>query len=196
MNTVRLLIGLVAVALGPLLVLADMGSYFQFIQPTAGTEWVNGQTNPVIWKKGLLDGVPMFDLELARLSEDGLIYVALNVNALSGALDLFIQDVAAGDDYYLLFINSTHGGMHAISPRFTILTSGTSPNASAAAGTAVAGATTLSISGGPNPTAVFATTFSPIAGGALPRLGDGLHGLMGVGAAVVAAMVGAAWVVL
>ena len=39
---------------------------------------MNGQANPVIWKKGLLDGVPMFDLELARLSEDGLILVALN----------------------------------------------------------------------------------------------------------------------
>lgn len=53
-------------------------AYFQFIQPTTGTEWINGQTNPVIWKKGLLDGVPTFDLELARLSEDGLILVALN----------------------------------------------------------------------------------------------------------------------
>ena len=55
-----------------------MVAYFQFIQPTTGTEWINGQTNPVIWKKGLLDGVPMFDLELARLSQDGLILVALN----------------------------------------------------------------------------------------------------------------------
>lgn len=53
-------------------------AYFEFVQPAQGTEWQNGKANPIIWKKGLLDGVLMFDLEIARLSQDGLIKVALN----------------------------------------------------------------------------------------------------------------------
>ncbi|THG94064.1 hypothetical protein EW145_g8219, partial [Phellinidium pouzarii] len=116
MHLLKLVLSLLVLALGPLSSRADMGSYFQFIQPTTGTEWVNGKTNPILWQKGLLDGVVNFDLEIARLSEDGVIFAALNVNANSGKLNLFIQDVPAGDDYYLLFINSTHGGMYAISP--------------------------------------------------------------------------------
>lgn len=49
---------------------------FFITQPTLGTQWVNGQSNVVTWKKGLLDDIPSFDVELARLSSDGLIYVA------------------------------------------------------------------------------------------------------------------------
>lgn len=41
-------------------------------------QWANGDVNPVRWTKGLLDGVNDVDLELARLSTDGLILVALN----------------------------------------------------------------------------------------------------------------------
>ncbi|KAI5120007.1 hypothetical protein M0805_008468 [Coniferiporia weirii] len=196
MHFLKLVFGLAVLALAPLLTQADMGSYFQFVQPVQGTEWVNGKTNPILWKKGLLDSVYMFDLELARLSEDGVIPIALNVNANTGKLDLFLQDVPSGNDYYLLFLNSTHGGMHAISPRFTILDAGSSVNASQSAAPAATAASTVSISGGPNPTAVFATTFSPITGAAAPawRLGTGAG--VGVLATLGAVVAGAAWTVL
>ena len=39
---------------------------------------MNGISNPVAWSKGLLDGVNGFDVELARLSTDGLTLVAQN----------------------------------------------------------------------------------------------------------------------
>ena len=39
---------------------------------------MNGLANPLSWSKGLLDGVNSVDIELARLSTDGLLKVALN----------------------------------------------------------------------------------------------------------------------
>ena len=49
-----------------------------FHSPTTDTQWVNGLANPLSWSKGLLDGVNAVDIELARLSTDGLLKVALN----------------------------------------------------------------------------------------------------------------------
>ena len=49
-----------------------------FHSPTTDTQWVNGLANPLSWSKGLLDGVNSVDIELARLSTDGLVKVALN----------------------------------------------------------------------------------------------------------------------
>lgn len=49
-----------------------------FDVPNTGTQWVNGIANPLRWSKGLLDGVNAMDVELARLSTDGLLKVALN----------------------------------------------------------------------------------------------------------------------
>lgn len=51
-------------------------SDFVVTYPTKGVQVVNGQTFPVTWSKGLLDGVDSFDLELTRMGTDGLIYVA------------------------------------------------------------------------------------------------------------------------
>src|SRR6266404_3043950 len=51
---------------------------FIVTSPVKGTEWVNGQTYAVTWTKGLLDGVDFVDLELLRMSKDGLILVARN----------------------------------------------------------------------------------------------------------------------
>lgn len=47
-------------------------------QPVTGVEWVNSQANLVSWTKGVDDGLDNFDLELARLSADGIIFVAQN----------------------------------------------------------------------------------------------------------------------
>lgn len=49
-----------------------------FDVPNTGTQWMNGIANPLRWSKGLLDGVNAMDVELARLSTDGLLKVALN----------------------------------------------------------------------------------------------------------------------
>ncbi|KAL5498168.1 hypothetical protein ACEPAH_2298 [Sanghuangporus vaninii] len=195
----RLPYSLAALALGSLLTRADMGSYFEFVQPTTGTEWINGEVHPIIWEKGLLDGVGMFDLELARLSQDGIIKAALNVPANAHYMNVLVQDVPAADDYYLLFINSTHGGMYAISPRFTVLEAGSSiQNTSASAEPAVATATTLTISGGPNPTAVFATTFPAIDSGVQAWRLDSTarRSMLGIMCAAAAVVLGAAWTVL
>ena len=53
-------------------------SYFVISQPQNATQWVNGNANLVQWEKGLLDGVNGFDVEMARLSQDGLMLLAMN----------------------------------------------------------------------------------------------------------------------
>ncbi|KAI0350556.1 hypothetical protein OH77DRAFT_1430894 [Trametes cingulata] len=179
-----------------LLPLAYANSYFVISQPSKGAQWANGAVNPVSWTKGLLDGVNSVDIELARLSQDGLIFVARDVPATgsTGSLNILLQDVPAGDDYYLLFLNSTHGVMYASSQRFAI--------ADAANGTAAspANAPTVTVSGGPNPTAVFATTFPPSANGVRAPGWQALEGasrpLIGIASAVLVCALGGAWTVL
>lgn len=85
--------------------------------------------------------------------------------------------------------------MHAISPRFTILTAGSTGNGSESTG-AAASATTVSLSGGPDPTAVFVATFSPIAGAAPPAFGLGSGSVLGWAMALVMGAMGAMCVVL
>ena len=76
----------------------------------------------------------------------------------ASSLPIALQDVPAGDDYYLAFINSTHGLMQAISPRFTILPADQTPNdTSPSPGKQLLA--TVTMSGAPNPTANFAYTF-------------------------------------
>jgi hypothetical protein len=109
------------------------------------------------WQKGLLDGIVSFDVEMARLSTDGLTLVAKNVPAAQESLNILVQDLPSGDDYFLMIINSTHGVMYATSPRFSILDSGSNPTKG---GLQPDGAApTVTVSGGPNPTKAFATTF-------------------------------------
>lgn len=49
---------------------------FVITQPTAGTQWANGAANVVSWVKGVGDGVDAVDIEMSRLSQDGLTFVA------------------------------------------------------------------------------------------------------------------------
>ena len=85
--------------------------------------------------------------------------------------------------------------MYAISPRFTILESGGTANSSA---TATAGASTITVSGGPNPTLDFATTFPAISGGVLAwRVGaETRNVVLGLLFSVIASVLGAAWTIL
>ena len=59
---------------------------------------------------------------------------------------------------------SSHGVLYSLSPRFTILDAGQSPTATSTA-TADPDAATVTISGAPNPTKEFATTFPAVSGG-------------------------------
>ena len=54
--------------------------YLDFLvtTPAKGDKWVNGQTYALTWEKGLLDGIPEFDLELTRMNADGILFVARN----------------------------------------------------------------------------------------------------------------------
>ncbi|KAF5314361.1 hypothetical protein D9619_011943 [Psilocybe cf. subviscida] len=144
-------------------------SYFEITNPVQGTQWVNNGVNVLTWEKGLLDGINGFDVEMARMSQDGLMLLARNVPAKQKQLNLMLKDVPPADDYFLIFINSTHGVMHATSNRFSILAAGTTPTATPTV-TPAGGVPTVMVSGGPNPTAQFATTFPAIANGALSNL--------------------------
>lgn len=77
------------VRLGWLLIV--LGADFIVNQPAAGTVWQNGNANLVTWTKGVLDGIDGLDVEMSRLSQDGLIYVARDgeLRPLSGDATLF-----------------------------------------------------------------------------------------------------------
>ncbi|KAL9715564.1 hypothetical protein Ac2012v2_000005 [Leucoagaricus gongylophorus] len=132
-------------------------AYFLVDEPRRDTQWMNNQPNLVQWQKGLLDGVNGFDVELARLNTDGLLLVAMNVPSQQNSLNIFLQNVPAGDDYFLTFMNSTHGTLLATSSRFSVLSAGSNPTrAGSSPNNAVP---TVTISGTPDPTKLFATTF-------------------------------------
>jgi hypothetical protein len=128
--------------------------------PTKGVQWANGQTYPVSWTKGLLDGIDFIDLELTRMQSDGLILIARDIPSSSGGINLALSSVPVADDYFLLFLNSTHGIMYGTSLTFSIVDS-TSSNSSAQS---IPSKPTVTITGGPNPTAQFAATFGATSG--------------------------------
>ncbi|KAH9477183.1 hypothetical protein JR316_0011101 [Psilocybe cubensis] len=140
-------------------------NYFIIDEPHLSAQWSNGATNLITWSKALRDNIHGFDVEMARLNSNGLTLVARNVPASQGKLNIFLQDFPAGDDYFLIFINSTHGVMHTTSSRFTILDASSTPTDTSRPSPAT-GIPTVTLSGSPNPTLPFATTFPAIASGA------------------------------
>ena len=99
-----------------------------------------------------------------------------------------------GDDYYLLFIDSEYGILYGSSPRFAVAAAGngTTP-------TAAAGAATVTISGGPNPTVGFATTFPASANGGAPRAFGAAQmqtQLLALACSALLCLLGGAWTVL
>jgi hypothetical protein len=172
-------------------------AYFLIDEPHRDTQWVNNQANLIQWRKGLLDGVNGFDVEMARLSTDGLTLVAKNVPAQQQSLNIFLQGVQPGDDYFLVFMNSTHGVMHATSPRFTILAAGGTPsNTGLSPNTAVP---TVTVSGAPDPTKAFVTTFPALPNNGVVGGWRGLPGLIELSMLVIATLAcmaaGGAWTV-
>lgn len=113
------------------------------------------------------------------------------VPALLGSFNLVLQDLPAADDYYLLFINSTHGVLYGNSYAFSIVDSSSNASTPKLDSTKP----TVSVSGGPNPTAVFATTFPASESSAMGAyvIGTGVVGMLGL---AVVGMMGGAWAIL
>lgn len=177
------------------LVATSVSAYFLIDEPHRDTQWVNNQANLVQWKKGLLDGVNGFDVEMARLSTDGLTLIAKNVPAQQQSLNIFLQDIQPGDDYFLMFMNSTHGVMYATSPRFTILAVGGTVNSTGLSpNNAVP---TVTASGAPDPTKAFVTTFPALPGNGVVGGWRALPGLVELSILVLATLActaaGGAW---
>ncbi|KAH8092210.1 hypothetical protein BXZ70DRAFT_898382, partial [Cristinia sonorae] len=170
-------------------------AYLIINEPQKGEQWSNGVANRISWTKGLLDGVNAFDIEMSRMSVDGLIYVASAVPVNPPSLNIFMQDVPAGDDYFLLFVNATIGVKYGTSPMFSVRAA-----SNATASSPDASAPTVTISGAPNPLSVFATTFPPSANGvALPgykALQSSMPQLMAMTAVMVFCLLGGAMTVL
>ncbi|KAG5641530.1 hypothetical protein DXG03_004821 [Asterophora parasitica] len=165
--------------------------YFIINEPTRNTQWTIGTANPVSWVKGVHDGITQFDVEMARLSEDGLTLIARNVPATHKSLNILLQNVPPGDDYFLIFINSTHGVTHATSQRFTVAAAGSTASGKIHA-PPVPNAETVTISGPPNPTLGFATTFAALNNGVLARWGSPGQA-WSIGGVFVSCVLGAAW---
>ncbi|KIJ41888.1 hypothetical protein M422DRAFT_31539 [Sphaerobolus stellatus SS14] len=143
--------------------------YFVVNTPSKGDKWVNDQVNYVTWTIGRNDQNPVsvFDLELVRLSAEGINYIAKNVPVGAPGLPLELHDVPAGDDYFLVFINSTHGLEYAMSNQFTILSDGSDNGTSIKTPSTKKGQSllaTVTVNGPPNPTNPFIHTFAPTSG--------------------------------
>ncbi|KAJ7577249.1 hypothetical protein C8J56DRAFT_754698, partial [Mycena floridula] len=137
-------------------------SYFTITSPSTVSTWNNDRDNILTWSKSPTDGISHFDIEMARLSTDGLLYVARNVPAVPPFLHIVLQDIAAGDDYFFFFLNATHGGTYASSPRFTVVDDhapSVETPAPVVGETKVAGGPTVTLSGSPGPTKGYAMIF-------------------------------------
>ncbi|KAJ7093082.1 hypothetical protein C8R44DRAFT_835467 [Mycena epipterygia] len=176
---------------------SSASSYFVVTAPKLNDQWANGETRMISWTKGANDGISSFDIEMSQLSTDGLTLIAKNVPSADSSqksINILLQDVPPGDDYFLLFLNSTHGVMYATSPRFSVLPAGTSSNSSS---TTNPKAATVTVSGAPNPTQAFATIFALAANGASRPLLLLLDGqARGVAGVMIGCVLGAAWTLL
>jgi len=143
-------------------------AYFIIESPVNGTQLVNNVTNVISWTKGVKDGIYVFDLEMTRMTVDGLYLIARNVPTAPGAINIFFEDIPPADDYFFLFINSTIGQMYAISSTFTILAANATPSVTPPSPSG--GVPTVTASGTPTPTPLFATTFAALPSGAIALL--------------------------
>jgi hypothetical protein len=177
--------------------IARTSAYFMITEPTSSTVWKNGAPNLISWTKGLFDGVNTFDIEMTRLSQDGLTFIARDVPTAAGSsLNIFLQDIPAADDYFLLFINSTHGIMYSTSSRFTILDASNTTAANSSQPSPDSSAPTVTVSGSPNPTNAFATTFAAVSNGVRAAWDlASTSQVVSLTCAFTACMMGAAWTI-
>ncbi|KAG1733260.1 hypothetical protein EDD22DRAFT_926428 [Suillus occidentalis] len=140
--------------------LISVDAYFVVNQPGSSTSWKNGSPYPVTWTLGLQDGIDTFDIEITRLSRGGIYFVAKALPITMSSLNVVLQDVPAGDDYFLICMNSTVGRTYSVSSRFSV----TDANATGS-NPSPASAPTVTISGTPGPLSHFAQTFGPATNG-------------------------------
>jgi len=140
-------------------------AYFLIQSPGNTTQLVNNVANVITWTKGVDDGIFGFDLEMTRMSVDGLFLIARNVLSAPGAINIYFENVPPGDDYFFLFINSTIGQMYALSSTFSILAADGTPSVTPPSPSG--SVPTVTVSGTPTPTPLFATTFATLPSGAV-----------------------------
>lgn len=140
--------------------LISVDAYFVVNQPGSSTSWKNGSPYPVTWTLGLEDGIDTFDIEITRLSRGGIYFVAKELPITMSSLNVVLEDVPAGDDYFLICMNSTVGRTYSVSSRFSV----TDANATGS-NPSPASAPTVTISGTPGPLSHFAQTFGPSTNG-------------------------------
>lgn len=140
--------------------LISADAYFVVNQPGSSTSWKNGSPYPVTWTLGLQDGIDTFDIEITRLSRGGIYFVAKELPITMSSLNVVLEDVPAGDDYFLICMNSTVGRTYSVSSRFSV----TDANATGS-NPSPASAPTVTISGTPGPLSHFAQTFGPSTNG-------------------------------
>ncbi|KAF8347170.1 hypothetical protein F5887DRAFT_957004 [Amanita rubescens] len=171
-------------------------AYFSFSQPNPSTKWQNNGLNQISWTQGKLDGVNSFDIEFTRISVAGNWPVAKGVSHTQTSLNIMVENLPSGDDYFVLFLNTTGGIVYAVSPRFTVL----APSNSSASTPKSNGSPTITVSSTPNPTQQFATTFPAgiSTSRALPMINrDRWHmQAAAVGTAVVTSFIGVLWTLL
>ncbi|KAG2137835.1 uncharacterized protein EDB93DRAFT_1166133 [Suillus bovinus] len=166
--------------------LISVDAYFVVNQPGSSTSWKNGSPYPVSWTLGLQDGFDTFDIEITRLSRVGIYFVAKELPITMSSLNVVLQDVPAGDDYFLICINSTAGVTYSVSSRFSVVdANATGSNPSPAS------APTVTVSGVPNPLSTFAQTFGPSTNGvARPGWAGIRNQVTAISVAVGAALIG------
>jgi len=177
-----------SLALGP--------SYFYITKPSKGDQWTQGEPHAATWVHGV-DGLVVVDVELGRTSTSGLLLGAREVPTRWGSLNILLGDVPPGDDYYLIFLNVTHGLVYSISDQFTILPASSSSSNSSAEIAPDPSKPTVTVSGAPGPTMDFAATYGPQAAGAV-SLWDGLadsRTTVTLASAIVTGLIAGVWLV-
>jgi len=148
----------ISLAIGP--------TYFYITKPALGDQWTQGQAHDLTWIHAQ-DNIDTVDVELARMSTSGLLFAAREVPTKWGSVNVLLGNVPAGDDYYFIFLNVTHGAVYSISPQFSILDASSSSSNSTSELAADATKPTVTVTGAPGPLQTFAATFGPQAAGAL-----------------------------
>ncbi|KAF8331852.1 uncharacterized protein EI90DRAFT_3055631 [Cantharellus anzutake] len=133
---------------------AQTPSYFMITSPALNDTWTAKGLNVVKWVVGVDQGINAFDIELLRLSTDGILPIARQVPTTWSALNIDLEGVPTGDDYFAVFLNYDSSTVYSVSPRFQIKdNAGSTSNAAAGP--------TVTVSGSPGPTKAFAQTFAP-----------------------------------
>jgi len=170
-------------------------SYFYITQPALNDQWPQGEAHAARWIHAV-DGIDIVDVELARLSSNGLLFIAREVPTKWGSLNLLFEGVPAGDDYYMVFLNVTHGAIYSISDRFTILDPS---NSSTGVGSLAPDPAkpTVTVTGWPNPNQTWVATFGPDAPGAVALFPSTIKAVAtAMACTFVGALAGTAWSLL